>query len=52
MQFVTQIETIKSTQAAAQANLINSIEFEIDKTSKAVAEMKITSNQTLEDIKK
>ena len=51
MQFLTQAETIKTTQAA-QANLIDSIEFEIDKTGKAVAEMKITSNQTLEDIKK
>ena len=52
MQFLTQAENIKTTQAAAQQNLINSIEFEIDKTSKAVAEMKINSNQTLEDIKK
>ena len=52
MQFLTQAENIKTTQAAAQQNLINSIEFEIDKTSKAVAEMKINPNQTLEDIKK
>ena len=52
MQFLTQVENIKATQTAAQANLISSIEFEIDKTSKAVAEMKTASNQTLEDIKK
>ena len=52
MKFLTQAETIKVTQAAAQQHLISSIGGEIDKSNKTVALMQTTSNQTLEDIKK
>ena len=52
MKFLAQAETIKATQAAAQQNLISSIEGEMDKSNKTVALMQTTSNQTLEDIKK
>ena len=43
---------IKATQSAAQTNLIASIEEELDKKSREIAELQNHSNQTLEDIKK